>query len=138
MMNEVSKILRGNNFSIYEIKKKSWEPMKNVAIVPDKQKIKKIIDERWYLGSEPNNKKLIIDVLGCLHDNTKFDYDKTIAVEVSFSSDIKNEILKLKNIPTKWKVVVTENISGELEGIPVIAIGGFREFVQAMLKDARG
>jgi len=106
MMDEVSRILRKNNFSIYEIGQKGWEPMKNVSIIPDEQKIQKIINERWYLGSEPNNPKLIIDVLGCLHDGSKFDYDKIIAVEVSFSSDIKKEILKLKKILTKWKVVV--------------------------------
>ena len=108
--------------------------MKNVTIVPDEQKIRKIIDERWYLGSEPNRQKLIIDVLGCLHDNTKFDYGKIIAVEVSLSSDIKDEILKLKNVPTKWKVVVTENITGELEGIPVIAINRFEEFIRSILR----
>jgi len=135
IMDMIASVLRKKGFSLYHVEKDEWEPMKNVTIVPnDMELFQKVISERWYLGSVPDKKKIIIDVVGCLHNGTNFIRNFTIVIEVSCSSDIRKEIIKLMTAPSKWKVVVTKDIEGELEGIPVIHFSKFERFLNDLLQ----
>jgi len=127
--------LRMRGFSLYTIEKDKWEPMKNVEITPnDKELFQKVITDRWYFGEVSDREKIRIDVIGCLHNGTGFLRDYSIAIEVSCSSDLRNEIIKLKSVPSKWKAVVTKDIEGELEGIPVIHFSKFERFLDGIIK----
>lgn len=104
-------------------------------IVPfDKEMLQRVLENRWLFGEAKGEPKLVIDVLGCKRfSDGRLDYDFSIAVEVSVSSDVKSEVEKLMKVPTKIKIVVTEDLEGQLEGIPIVPFSKFEKALDKIL-----
>lgn len=74
--------------------------------------------------------KIEPDIIGCLRKRNRPRPEFSIAVELSLTSDLKEEVQVLRQIPAKWKIVVTKDIKGELDGIHVREISEFEEEVK--------
>jgi len=61
---------------------------------------------------------------------------KTIAVEVSISSDVKKEVEKLKQLPVQLRLIVTTDpvMRGELAGIPIVCYYNLNSTIVKNLK----
>lgn len=122
ILEAVAASLERRGFGISNFEHANWQPMMNVTIVPfDKEMLRYVLENRWLLGKAKHESKLNVDVLGCKRSpDGRLDYDSSIAVEVSVSSDVKSEVEKLMKVPTKTKIVVTDDLEGQLEGVPII------------------
>jgi hypothetical protein len=109
--------------------------MINVTIVPfDKKMLQYVLKHRWLLGEAKHEPKLNIDVLGCKRfPDGRLDYDSSIAVEISVSSDVKSEVEKLMKVPTKTKIVVTDDLEGKLEGVPIVPFSKLEKALDEIL-----
>jgi len=127
--------LERRGFGISNFEHASWQPMINVTIVPfDKKMLQYVLEHRWLLGEAKHEPKLNIDVLGCKRfPDGRLDYDSSIAVEISVSSDVKSEVEKLMKVPTKTKIVVTDDLEGQLEGVPIVPFSKLEKALDEIL-----
>jgi hypothetical protein len=122
IVNIVAASLEKRGFGISDFEHTNWQPMINVTVVPfNKRMLRYVLEHRWLLGEAKHESKINVDVLGCKRlPDGRLDYDSSIAVEVSVSSDVKTEVEKLTKVPTKAKIVVTDDLEGKLGRIPIV------------------
>jgi len=135
IVDKVAASLERRGFGISDFEHENWQPMKNVTIIPfDKKMLQYVLEHRWLLGEAKHEPKLIVDVLGCKRfSDGRLNYESSIAIEVSVSSDVKSEVEKLIKVPTKTKIVVTDDLEGQLEGIPIVPFSKFEKALDKIL-----
>jgi hypothetical protein len=135
IVDKVAAALEKRGFGISNFEHANWQPMINVTVIPfDMKMLQYVLEHRWLLGEAKHEPKLNVDVLGCKRfPNGRLDYGSSVAVEVSVSSDVKSEVEKLMKIPTKTKIVVTDDLEGELEGIPIVSFSKLEKSLDKIL-----
>ena len=136
IVDKVAVLLEKLGFGISNFEHTNWQPMINVTVVPfDEKMLQYVLENRWLLGKAKHETKLNVDILGCKRfPDGHLDYSSSVAVEVSVSSDVKSEIEKLMKIPAKTKIVVTDDLEGELGGIPVVPFSKLEKKLKEILK----
>ena len=135
IVDKVAASLERRGFGISNFEHTNWQPMINVTIVPfNKTMLRYVLKNRWLLGKAKHESKLNVDLLGCKRSpDGRLDYNSSIAIEVSVSSDVKSEVEKLMKVPTKTKIVVTDDLEGQLKGVPVVPFSKLEKALDKIL-----
>jgi len=137
MVSELVGILERKGFGlrggVFNGDKHRWGPSTDATVVANnREALNRLLQRDKYTPSAYKGEKLRIDIIGGLYTDRRFDSGKSIAIEVSISSDIKTEVRKLRKVPSKWKVIVTEDTDGELDGIRVVSLQKFESFLEEL------